>query len=318
MNMYLEIKGIRPDGYHEIETLYRGINLHDTLILRKRKGGIRLDCGGIGLRGLPERFNLAWRAADLLSRAYPGKIKGAGMRLIKRIPASAGLGGGSADAAAALIGLDRLYSLDLDTDALQSLAAQLGADVPFCLDPLAAVGRGKGEALEPLEAAESEFPLWIVLLKPPFGLPTREVYGKWRPRAAAAGGERLGLLRRGMREKDAGLVRENMINDLEAPAFALKGELVEYRGLIEEEMEKLTIRRSRDKPGAAEGKVLLSGSGSAFAAYFTEEGLARELAEGLKANRRLPGESMIILTKTLTGEDLAQRVTGESRADQLS
>jgi len=113
VNLCLEVREKRPDGYHGIETLFHGVAIHDTITLTGVKTGIYLDCDG-GEPGLPRgNANLAWQAADLICRTCPDRTGGVRIRLVKRIPMAAGLGGGSADAAAVLLGLDRLYNLNL-------------------------------------------------------------------------------------------------------------------------------------------------------------------------------------------------------------
>ena len=280
INLSLEVKGKQPDGYHEIETLLHGIALHDTVELCKTDGGIQLILDG-GAPEMPEGSeNLAWQAADLLSRTYPGKTGGVRIRLTKRIPVAAGLGGGSADAAAVLLGLDRLYDLGLGKPALEGLAARLGSDVAFCLSPLAAVGRGRGERLEAVTPGIS---LWILLVKPPFGLTAREVYGAWRaPDAASAdlrhADVRQSRLLQGIRDNEPRLVLDNMFNDLEEPAISLEKRLPVYKTWIREEAANCSVD--------SKCRVMLCGSGSTLAVFFTEEQLALSLAERLMEKRR--------------------------------
>ncbi|MCL1805737.1 MAG: 4-(cytidine 5'-diphospho)-2-C-methyl-D-erythritol kinase [Clostridiales bacterium] len=340
VNMHLKVTGKRPDGYHGLETLFRGLGLFDSLVLEKSGGGVSLVCEGESLAGLREQANLAWQAADMLRRAYPGRVGGVALRLIKRIPAGAGLGGGSADGAAVLLGLDKLYSLGLDRETLRAYAARLGSDVPFCLEPLGAIGRGRGEELEPIAAAETELVLWVVLVKPPFAMSTGEVYARWEPLArgdgsageagsagdahvgglqTAAGVSRLAELRRGLRERKPALVWDNMSNDLEAPAFSIEKRLYDYKSLIEEGIAALPSRLkgsggagSLAEYGGRLGKALLSGSGSAFAVYFTEEEPARLLAEVLEPGLSRMGRAFITVTRTLTAEDISARF-GEAK-----
>ena len=318
VNMFLEVKGRRPDGFHEIETLFRGISLYDVLELTKAESGVSLACEGSGLDGVPERSNLAWRAADLFCRAFPDKAPGVALRLFKRIPEAAGLGGGSADAAAVLLGLDRLYGLGLEINALRGLAAELGSDVPFCLAPLAAVGRGRGEELAPLAPSECGLPLWVVIVKPPFGLSTKEVYGHWAPqppkgvedeRPVQSQPSRLDGLLYGLRERKPELIWHNMVNDLESAAFAADGRLKAYREMIEAGMAGLPGSPGCEEPGPNGGKALLSGSGTAFAVYYTEETPARLLEKRLKTGSGLIEPPLVMLARTLTAEDIAYKET---------
>ena len=316
VNMALEVRGRRPDGYHGIETLYRGLYLHDGLILSPEGDGIELAAGGRFGRDVPEGgANLAWRAADLLRRAYPDRIAGVSIRLEKRIPTEAGLGGGSADAAAVLLGLNRLYGLGLDLRALEGYAAQLGSDVPFCLDPLAAIGRGRGEEIRALPPEAVGPALWAVLVKPPFGLATKDVYAAWD--GQGEGGRkagRLARLRSGMMKHLAAQVIGDMYNDLETPAFALEKKLTDYVEWIKAE----SAPDAEYLPALLKIRALLCGSGSTLAVFLSEQPLAVLLAERLNEHRdRAPGvsdgggEPYIELTRTLRPADLAQRIRME-------
>lgn len=313
VNISLEVKGKQPDGYHEIETLFHGICLHDMVTLTKRAEGIDLACEG-GSPGLPDgQGNLAWRAADLLRRAYPDKVGGVAIHLDKRIPMEAGLGGGSADAAAVLLGLDRLYGLDLNEGELKGIAPRLGSDVAFCLAPLAGVGRGRGEILEPID---SRLCLWIVLVKPPFGLSAGEVYSRWRPSGDKGEAGLATALLDGVRSNQPGVVMGAMFNDLEAPASALDQRLADYRDWIYEAAASLGHKAYR---------VMLCGSGSTIAVFYSDERLAAQLAERLRegpgsvagsvgADRMIehtgiePGLAQILLARTLTRADMEGRI----------
>lgn len=159
VNLTLEVLGPRADGYHEIVSLVQAINLHDTLRLAPADD-LSLACNDPALAG---EANLVLRAAVLLRREA-GVRKGADILLEKRIPAAAGLGGGSADAAAALLSLRRLWGLAVSDAELAEMAASLGSDVPYFLHGGTALVRGRGEIVEPLAEAP---PRWLVLLRPP-------------------------------------------------------------------------------------------------------------------------------------------------------
>ena len=171
LNLYLRVLGRRPDGYHEIETVFERIDLADELTFELHPSEVRLTCSDSSLSCGED--NLILQAARLLEREA-GVSAGARLHLEKRIPVSAGLGGGSSDAAAALLGLNRLWDLGLDRDRLIELAARLGSDVPFFLSPEPfAAGRGRGERCEPLGVSAR---LAHVLVVPPERLSTKEVY----------------------------------------------------------------------------------------------------------------------------------------------
>jgi len=281
INMTLDILGKREDGYHEIETLFRGIHLYDIISLERQDWGIQLECSDKNL--VMDEDNLAYRAALLLKEEYP-QIKGVTIRLIKRIPVAAGLAGGSADAATVLIGMNQLFNLDLSKDKLHELACSLGADVPFCLYPLAAVGRGKGEILTPVPEGPT---FWLVLVKPPFSLSTKDVYEAFSP-AEVPARPNLPAVLEGMKELNYQKIFANMDNVLTNAAFELQPELKKWYGeLIKDEA----------------GKVMMTGSGPTLVAFFDNEDRAREFA----AKWTHPG-CTVLLSRTLSKEELEQRM----------
>jgi len=150
INLSLEVIGRRDDGYHDVATILQTVDLADTVIVAPGRE-LSVECGDAELSG--ER-NIAWYAAVALAE-YAGVEPKASIRIEKRIPVAAGLGGGSADAAAALRGLNRLWGLKLSTWELAAVATSLGSDVPFLLTGGAALGTGRGDQLQQLPAAET-------------------------------------------------------------------------------------------------------------------------------------------------------------------
>lgn len=171
INLCLDILGQRDDGYHEVKMIMQTIDLYDRVRIRKTdESGIRLMSN---LKYLPsDERNIAWKAAKLMFESYslPGGIE---IELTKKIPVSAGLAGGSTNAAAVLTGIDRLYELGLSQSTLMAHGLKLGADVPFCIMRGTAVSEGIGEKLRPLPEI-GRTPL--LLVKPAFSVSTREVY----------------------------------------------------------------------------------------------------------------------------------------------
>src|SRR5215475_12635806 len=171
VNLFLEVLGKRPDGYHEIATLLVAVSLYDTLEFKEDpSGAVRLRCDVPELTTGPD--NLVLKAAALL-RQRTGCARGADVRLTKRVPLAAGLAGGSTDAAAALEGLNRLWRLGLSRDELARLGGELGSDVPFFFHTPVAWCTGRGEIVTPLALGR---PLDLVIAKPAVGLSTAEVY----------------------------------------------------------------------------------------------------------------------------------------------
>ena len=175
INLTLRILDRRPDGYHELRTVFQTVALHDTVTVTRRPGPFDVACTQPGVP-CDER-NLAWQAAVALWRAAgrPGAPVGAGVRIVKRIPMAAGLGGGSSNAAAALRGLAGAWGLAMTRAELAAVGASVGADVPFFLWGGTALGLGRGDVIYPLADLS---PAWVVLVQPAFGVATAEAY-RW-------------------------------------------------------------------------------------------------------------------------------------------
>jgi len=183
VNLYLRVLGRRPDGYHEVVTVMQPLSLADELTAAAGGRGISLECDHPDLpRG---EANLVWQAALKFGEAV-GRPMGVRFRLRKRIPLAAGLGGGSSDAAGALLALNALSGKPLPQDRLHELAGLLGADVPFFLGRGPAVGRGIGTRLSPLPLP----PYCYLLLNPGLPLSTRWVYENLDLGQLTAGPER--------------------------------------------------------------------------------------------------------------------------------
>jgi len=171
INWMLRVLGRRPDGYHQIETVLQTVTLHDTLrFWSSLDSDILFSCDDPTLPG--DRSNLVSRAAHALKTRY-SVAKGARIRLEKRIPVGSGLGGGSSDAAVALVGLSHLWNLKLSGDQLTEMAAPLGADVPFFLFGGTAVGVGTGTEIKPLPDAPAQF---LLVLMPNTKVSTKMAY----------------------------------------------------------------------------------------------------------------------------------------------
>jgi 4-diphosphocytidyl-2-C-methyl-D-erythritol kinase len=172
VNLHLRIVGRRPDGFHEIETLFHRVSLQDTVhVQRTQEPGIHVTVSDPAIPEGPG--NLVWRAAELFLKHHP-QSGGVSLHIDKRIPAGAGLGGGSSNAAATLTGLQQLYGLKLPHGHLRTLGASLGADVAFFLaDTRSAWATGIGEQLTPL----ADFPLlWFLIVYPGIHISTQWAY----------------------------------------------------------------------------------------------------------------------------------------------
>lgn len=262
LNLFLEILGKRPDGYHEIETLMVAVNLHDQLSFADEpSGAIALWCDDPALPTGPD--NLVVKAAERL-KAATGCPRGATIELRKSIPAQAGLAGGSSDAAATLAALDRLWDLRTPPDRLETLAGEIGSDVAFFLNTSpAAVCRGRGERVEALTLRQD---LHFVLVCPPVGVSTADVYRSLvtpeRPRP-------IGPVLEALTREDTTALGRSLFNRLQPTAELIRPELT----LVRDALANLG-------PPILDGH-LMSGSGSA---YF---GLARDRNAARVAARRL-------------------------------
>ncbi|HOT96803.1 MAG TPA: 4-(cytidine 5'-diphospho)-2-C-methyl-D-erythritol kinase [bacterium] len=170
INLGLRILGRRADGYHEVETIYQQISVRDVLSIAAQPSGIVVGCTDPTLPVDGE--NLAGRAAALL-RQHAGVAQGCNIQIQKNIPVGAGLGGGSSDAATALVALNQIWEIGWPLERLAPLAAELGSDVPFFLRGGCALGRGRGEILEPLQLPQG---WWGVLVYPNLVISTHWVY----------------------------------------------------------------------------------------------------------------------------------------------
>lgn len=205
VNLSLRVLRRREDGFHEIESLMCPVSICDTLdIILRDEDGLEFVCNDPTLPTSDD--NLVVRAAKLFctSRGLEPRLR---IALTKRIPHGAGLGGGSSDAATTLIALNQLFDTQLSPETLADLAAELGSDIPFFIYRSAAVIRGRGEHVKPI-AFPHKLPL--LLIKPPFGVPTPWAYKQWRDSREIPG------VSYGAQTFAWG----ELVNDLERPVFA--------------------------------------------------------------------------------------------------
>lgn len=270
INYFLHILGRRPDGYHQLDSLMIKLELADRLLLRRRpavgpaadcaaaSSGIAVRCPGGEVPAGPD--NLVHRAAVAFG-AHCGLVPELEITLEKRIPVAAGLGGGSSDAAAVLLGLNRLYGTGLTERELLALAGPLGADVPFFVQSApAARARGIGEELTPVAGLAGID--WIVLVNPGFGVSTKWVYDNFR------------------------LTKQNDPYIFTGSSAAAElGPHNDLESVTMAEYPELAIIREQLLAGGARS-ALMSGSGPTMFAVFTDERAARECAAGMARRYR--------------------------------
>jgi len=236
INLTLRVLGARPDGYHEIRSTFQTVELHDLMTLVRHSGPLRLRCSDPACP--TDSTNLVWRAAEELwsaagRKGEPGDVL---IRIVKRIPVQAGLGGASSDAAAALRALSVLWRVRVTNERLRDIATGLGADVPFFLEGGMALGVARGDSLLGLADRPET---WVVLAVPSFGVSTAEAFGWWDQAEHGADGDGSGW-------NDCG-------NDLQQPVAERHPEIAEL------------VRHLNDAGASYAG---MSGSGSAVFGLF--------------------------------------------------
>jgi 4-diphosphocytidyl-2-C-methyl-D-erythritol kinase len=249
INLRLQVLGTRPDGFHELDTTLQTVDLVDELTFEPREGVLTLtgEAPGVPL----DSTNLVWRAAGALWGAMKrqGEPAGVAIRLVKGIPAQAGLGGGSADAAVTLTALARLWNADLSRPELESIGGTIGSDVPFFLSGGTARARGRGDLIEMLPDPPVQH---LVLVFPGFGVSTVEAYRWWDEEAN--------------HEPAASRAQADIWNDLEGPVARRHPEILVVK-------ERLV--------GCGASAAAMTGSGSAVFGLFASAEAARIAASRL-------------------------------------
>jgi 4-diphosphocytidyl-2-C-methyl-D-erythritol kinase len=267
INLVLSVGAARADGFHPLDTIYQAVSLYDDVTVTEADAwSVEASSDDVDLAGVPlDDRNIALRAGRLLA-AHHGIDKAAHLHITKGIPVAGGMAGGSADAAATLVALDRLWSLHTSDDDLLVLAAELGSDVPFALVGGTARGTGRGEVVTPLADDSS---LWWVVVPDSAGLSTPEVYaefdaapgiGSGRPSPDWADLDYLGII-------------ASLRNDLQDPALRMRPDLAATRDVLSD---------------AGADAVLLSGSGPTFLGLVRDRDAAHDVVERL-ADRDVVG-----------------------------
>ena len=253
LNFGLHILGKREDGFHELETLFQMVNWCDEIKIECLSRGLELVCNQPDIP--TDKGNLVIKAAHILQTRYPERCKGARIHLNKNIPHGAGLGGGSGNAAGVLLGLNFLWGLKLKREDLISVASELGSDVPFFLFSPCAIGRGRGEILEPVK---NSIRFYVLMVYPGFSVPTASVYGNLKLKLTKRENN-ISILKNFLLQSEFAQLGATWTNDLEHVVFN------EHPGLSGIKKEMLAL--------GAKG-ALLSGSGSTVFGIFDNPEIA--------------------------------------------
>ena len=268
INLTLDVTGRREDGYHSVEMVMQSVLLHDDVRVtvvhgEKKPRGIVLTCS---LPFLPtDERNLAYRAAELFYKQTGVLLETCEIHIEKRIPMAAGLAGGSADAAAVLRALAALHSVGLTDDELCEMGLKLGADVPFCLRGGTMLAQGIGEKLSALAPMPH---CWVVLCKPPFAVPTKEVYQEIDRVEISAHPDNKGMIA-ALEQGDYKGICGRLSNVMETVTAAKRRQIGEIKSFLLE--------------NGADG-TLMSGSGPTVYGLFSDESRA-ETAEKMLRRR---------------------------------
>ncbi|HBG23308.1 MAG TPA: 4-(cytidine 5'-diphospho)-2-C-methyl-D-erythritol kinase [Peptococcaceae bacterium] len=275
INLTLDVGALRPDGYHEINSVMQTVSLADTLCFTKLAEGIGVSCS---TPGVPSgRDNLAYRALSVISDRLPAGIC---TNIEKKIPHAAGLGGGSSNAAAALKGADTLYRIGLHEDEMLAAAAEVGSDVPFFILGGTALAAGRGERVSSLPPMPV---FWVVLVKPAYEVSTAKIYSLYKEKDVELHTPRfVQALQQGDRE---GMIKA-MGNDLEEFTIGLYPEIA-------------SIKQQFLRLGAA--RAMMAGSGPTVFGLFESKEKALEAAGNMQGGD-------IYVCRTVPAKDIGQEV----------
>jgi len=274
INLGLHIHKKREDGFHELETLFQMVAWFDEMEMEGAPEKVELFCDAPGIPN--DESNLVIKAARLLKNNFSGKCDGVKIKLQKNIPSRAGLGGGSGNAAGALLALNILWNLKIPRDDLISMASELGSDVPFFLMSPCAIGTGKGEILQPVENPIS---FYILMIYPGFPISTPWVYGNLKLKLTKSENN-ISILKNFLMRSEFAQLGAALYNDLEPVVFKRYPEI-------------LRIKNELLSSGA--GGSLLSGSGSTVFGIFENPEIAKKALA-----RFTGGKYRVCLAKSIT------------------
>lgn len=260
INLSLDILGKREDGFHEVEMIMTTIDLSDRIELHPLENNeIKVSLESRYVTN--DERNLAFKAAKIFKETYNIE-KGIHIKMVKNIPVSAGLGGGSSDAAAVLRGLNRLWSIGITIEELADLGLAIGSDVPFCVINSTALVKGRGEIIQKLPPPP---PCWVVLAKPDLGVSTKTVFQQVNVENLAH--PNTDEIIYALRARDFSRLSNSLGNSLEDVTLALYPEVRELMNKMKQ---------------VGSSNVLMSGSGPTVYSLVEQESKAQRLYNGLR------------------------------------
>jgi len=271
LNLYLEVLHKRKDNYHNIKTIFERIDLADKIILKSRRDKkINISCNESSVP--QDSANLAWRSAKLLQDSF-NIDKGVDIKIIKRIPVGSGMGGGSSNAASTLVGLNKLWKLNLPQNKLAELAKKLGCDVPFFIyNTPFALGEARGDKIKPLKAL-TNVRLWHILVVPNIEVSTASIYKRWdkysKTFKLTMPEYNVNIMNLALKKNDLLLIGDALFNSLEPVTTRLYPQINE----VKEKLIQLGVK-----------SILMSGSGPAVFGIVSSRKEALSLRRQLKSN----------------------------------
>jgi len=210
INLTLHVLGKRQDGYHDLETIMQSVNLADRIFIKKEKEGIKIKCSHPLVP--VDSQSLTYRTAEKILNRY--KItKGVKIEIDKKIPLASGMAGGSANSASILVGINKLFALNLNNKDLRRIGEELGMDVPFCIQNGTALAYHKGEKVTPLPLVEP--PLWLIIINPGFEIPTRWAYNNLDLDQIKKEKNNTGAMLKALKKRELQGIAKNLFNSFE-------------------------------------------------------------------------------------------------------
>ncbi|HIK05275.1 MAG TPA: 4-(cytidine 5'-diphospho)-2-C-methyl-D-erythritol kinase [Trichormus sp. M33_DOE_039] len=306
INLYLEIIGDRPDGYHELVMILQSIDLADQIEIHSISDEtIRVHCEHPQVP--TDKSNLVYRAAELMAKKFPAalaKYGGVDITVDKHIPVAAGLAGGSTNAAAVLVGMDLLWNLGLTQSELEELGATLGSDIPFCIAGGTVIATGRGEQLSPLPSLDH---IYIVLAKyRSLEVSTAWAYKTYRQQfgssylqdtndlAARAAAVHSSAMVKAILEQDAAEISQKLHNDLERVVLTAYPQVLQLRELFAHQEGVLG--------------TMMSGSGPSVFAICASQPQAEQVK--LRIREAIPDEDLELFVTRTTGKGIQVNVDG--------